>query len=63
MFLVRRALVGVARRNGNAVDAERGGGVEEGGDPPASASLKKVQLIVTRKPLALAAFNAATARS
>ena len=32
MLLVGRALVGVARRNGDAVDAERGHRIEEGGD-------------------------------
>ena len=32
MLLVGRALIGIARRNGDAVDAERGDLVEEGGD-------------------------------
>ncbi len=63
MLLVGGALIGVARRDGNAVDAERVTVSKNAATRAGSASLKNVQLIVTRKPFAFASFSAATARS
>ena len=52
-----------SRRHGDAVDAELVSVSKNAATRSGSASLKKVQLIVARKPFDLAVFNAETARS
>ncbi len=63
MLLVRRALIGIARRDRDAVDAERLDVSKKSATRAGSASLNSVQLMLTRKPVALAVLMAATARS
>ena len=63
MLLVRRALVSIAGRDGDAVGAKLGDGVEEIGDAIGLGIAEQVQLMLTRKPRALAVCSAATALS
>jgi hypothetical protein len=62
VLLVRRALIGVARRHRDA-DAEFGGEVEEFCDVFGGWPSKIVALTLTVKPRAFAALIAETARS